>query len=232
MKEIYLENAKRIALYMLDMEYDEVDEFNDLFIIHPFFNCIYLADKEGLFSIKNSPERFEKLKDTMRSRISQSNSIEDIMALILKPSKISFLYLLSENGFPSNTCGNLLGGVWPLLENNDTQEQRIKNAMRKWLLAADKSSLMSSEDMKLFNNLPAEVEIYRGSQLNEPAAGFSWSLSRDVAEWFATRFNSNNPIVYKTHISKKNIIAYIGIANEQEVIVDFDKLGDIETIDL
>lgn len=56
--------------------------------------------------------------------------------------------------------------------------------------------------------------IYRGGS----AEGYSWSLKKEVAEFFANRFNQNRKILKgKIHISK--IKAYISLRNEEEVLV-------------
>lgn len=225
----YLEKAKQVALFMLDMPYSDVKDFEGLFILHPFFNSNFLADKEGLFNIKDDPERFKRLKKELRVLINKRDSIEGVMTLILDSNKINFLYLLSQREVPAEVCGNLLGGVWCSLENNDTQEPFMKEAMRDWLLAADRTQIMSEEDIQLLNNLPDKVTIYRGAQFNEPPKGFCWSINRDVAVWFANRFQNKNPIVYTTTVNKKDILFYTNDAGEEETVVDYKKLGKIET---
>lgn len=232
MENEYLNKAKKVALYMLDMEYEEIEDMESLFIIHPFFNSIFIVDKQGIFNIKEYPERFEGVKNGLRARINSCDEIDEVMAMILKPNKILFLYLLSQCKIPAKVCGNLLGKVWCSLENNDTQEKKIKRAMRAWLLAADKDYFMTQEELSVLKSLPDNIEIYRGAQMGEPADGFCWSLSRSVAEWFATRFEPENPIVYTTTIAKKDVLAYIDAAQEQEIVVDYTKINDIKIVEL
>lgn len=231
MKHEYLEKAKNVALYMLNMDYEKAEEFGGLFITHPFFNSIYIVDKEGIFNLEECPERFEEVKNRLRSHIDKCESIRDVMAMILKPNKIPFLFLLSKCNVPANICGNLLGSVWCSLENNDTQDPQIKRAMRTWLLAANKDCFMSEEELEILESLPDDIEIFRGSQLDEPTDGFCWSLSKDVAEWFANRFEPENPVVYTAHVSKKDVLAYIDAAQEQEIVVDYKKLKDIRILE-
>lgn len=174
----YLDKAKNVAKFMLDIPYENVKDFEGIFIVHPFFNTIVAADTKGLFNIEEEPDRFKELKDNIRSRIDRCECVEDVMMMILDSNKINFLYLLYSREVPAEICGNLLGGIWSTLENNDTQEDFIKNAMREWLIASDRTTYMTEEELELLQNLPDKVTIYRGAQFDEPADGFCWSLKK------------------------------------------------------
>ncbi|KZR56951.1 hypothetical protein [Bacillus badius] len=64
------------------------------------------------------------------------------------------------------------------------------------------------------------IEVYRGvGKLSLPASkGFSWTLDKKVAEWFASRF-SDGGAVYRACIRPDKIIAYIKERNEEEIIL-------------
>lgn len=107
----YLDKAKNVAKFMLDMPYENVKDFEGIFIVHPFFNAIIVADTKGLFNIEEEPDRFKELKDNIRNRIDRCECVEDVMMLILDSNKINFLYLLYSREVPAEICGNLLGGI-------------------------------------------------------------------------------------------------------------------------
>lgn len=90
---------------------------------------------------------------------------------------------------------------------------------------------MDEEDRADFEELPDRVKIYRGvTEYNQNMVkGLSWTLDRKVAEWFAHRFMSKGH-VYAATILKKDILAYYDGRNEQEVVVDFRQLEDIELL--
>lgn len=230
--EQYLDKAKQVALFMLDMNYEDVKDFEGLFILHPFFNSIVVTDRKGLFNLKEEPERFKALKNDVRGMINRCKSVEDVMMLVLDSNKINFLYLFWQREVPAEVCGNLLGTIWCTLENNDTQEEFMKEAMLEWLLAADKTKIMTKKYSDLLQSLPDKVTIYRGAQFNEPPNGFCWSLSRDVGEWFANRFQNKHPVLYTTVIDKKDILFYTNDADEQETVVNYTKLGKIDVQEL
>lgn len=223
----YLDKAKNVAKFMLDMPYENVKDFEGIFIVHPFFNAIIVADTKGLFNIEEEPNRFKELKDNIRNRIDRCKCIEDIMLLILDSNKINFLYLLYSREVPAEICGNLLGSIWSTLENNDTQEDFIKNAMREWLIASDRTTYMTEEELELLQNLPDKVTIYRGAQFDEPADGFCWSLKKSVGEWFANRFQNKHPVLYTATIDKNDILFYTNSAEEEETVVDYTKIEEI-----
>lgn len=222
--------AKEVACNMLNVDYKVEDKFGGLFIYHPFFNAMCLMDRDGLFFINEEPQRFEKLKKDMARQIMRADSIFGIMAFMMKPYYINYLVLINQYGISDKVCGDILGDVWCSLENNDLQDKSTKRLMRRWFRASDRSKYLSESDLEVYNNLPNEIEIYRGSQLNEPVDGFCWSLSRDVADWFAHRYDNSNPVVHKANIKKSDVFAYTNAVDEQEVIVDYKKLYNIEEI--
>lgn len=99
--------------------------------------------------------------------------------------------------------------------NPDLSMEEIADLFAK----ANKSYFMNDRDRKYFNNLPDNVTIYRGTYKRESMKKLSWTLDFETAEWFANRFETGEPIVFKTTIPKNQILAYINDRNEQEVIV-------------
>ena len=87
--------------------------------------------------------------------------------------------------------------------------------------------LMSEEETLFLNSLPEGITIYRGMFVKDHQVnhfGVSWTLSRKVAEFFATiNGRTHNPNkdkrkVYKKIINKSEVIAYFKERNEYEII--------------
>lgn len=78
------------------------------------------------------------------------------------------------------------------------------------------------------NNL---ITIYRGqTYASTPLQeALSWSLDESVARWFANRFNSNGKI-YKGKVKLQDVMLYTNSRNEQEVLVEFKDIKDVEVI--
>lgn len=81
-----------------------------------------------------------------------------------------------------------------------------------------KNHFMSKEDRKVFNSLPEQVVVYRGYWQGKNKNGFSYTIDKEMAEWFANRFSKNGKVLQRT-VSKDKIIAYTNGRNEQEVII-------------
>lgn len=87
---------------------------------------------------------------------------------------------------------------------------------------------MSSEEHNRFGDLPDWLTIYRGigfedtpqGSVTESAAaeGFSWTLSKERAVWFAKRFN-RFPYVVSSQVYKEDIIGPLMSRGEDEIIV-------------
>lgn len=99
-------------------------------------------------------------------------------------------------------------------------KQTALRVLRKYSL----NLISTDEERELFESLPDEVTVYRGCFLNEQnrKQGFnlSWTLSREVAEFFAHRFNQAGRGVFEATISKSRILGLFLDREEAEVLID------------
>jgi len=88
--------------------------------------------------------------------------------------------------------------------------------------------LMDEEDFEVYNSLPEKLIIYRGmtnEELESGDFGVSWTLSKEIAGFFAHTYGRNfstedkPKTIHQLEVSKVEIIAYFG--REQEVIYIF-----------
>lgn len=80
-----------------------------------------------------------------------------------------------------------------------------------------KNNLMCKEELYIFNELPAKITIFRGNAADKEA-GFSWSLSKDVALPFARRHFPHPGQLLMGTCLKSKIIAYF--SREEEIFID------------
>ena len=75
------------------------------------------------------------------------------------------------------------------------------------------------------------VTIYRGvtGKSSEISTALSWTLSKEVAKFFSTRFDSDGEI-YCAKINKEDILVSTNLRKEFEVIVNPEKLMNISKI--
>ena len=80
---------------------------------------------------------------------------------------------------------------------------------------------MDQEEYTQFQNLDDVVTVYRGvtSYNANNIKALSWTLNREVAEWFVHRYGEDG-IVYEAQINKEHTYALFLGRNEEEVIVD------------
>ena len=92
----------------------------------------------------------------------------------------------------------------------------------------DKSNqkfVMSDEEIARLKTFPETITIYRGTDAEEQENGnygISWTISQEVAEFFAFRTQTENRVVLVSKVSIDNILAYFENRKEYEVIVDID----------
>lgn len=115
---------------------------------------------------------------------------------------------------------SILSDVWRDSENI------FHNHMDWWeLLTSDRHRrhfFTEPEDFKTFSKLPAEIEIYRGTTAEEMDSnylGFSWTLDKGRAAWFATRFGRSGPMLATAVVNKSDCVGYIGSRKEDEVVI-------------
>lgn len=111
---------------------------------------------------------------------------------------------------------SFLASIWTDTENawqNLDEWRKLFNSSRP-----KRQRLMDRDEVLAYDSLPNTVKIYRGCQKGINEDGISWTLKRDKAEWFATRF-SKDGVVLEKEIQKKDIIAVFTNRNEFEVII-------------
>lgn len=76
--------------------------------------------------------------------------------------------------------------------------------------------------------LPETLTVYRGG-IKKNQGGFSWTLDRDKAVWFAQRFlrPGQRGIVTEATVTKDQIVGYLTSRNESEIVVDPDELDAV-----
>jgi hypothetical protein len=111
----------------------------------------------------------------------------------------------------------LLGSIWVdsenIWQNQDRWKFLIETGPKK-----NREYFMSEEDRETFKNLPETLTVYRGYTPRKNKAGFSYTLSKDKAIWFANRFGKNGKVIERT-VNKKDIFAYKNDRSEQEIII-------------
>ena len=119
-------------------------------------------------------------------------------------------------------------GLKSALINSDNLYER--RSVLKKLINKDephKDSLMTESDKDYLKKLPNKITIYRGMSVEELEGGdfgLSWTLKKEVAEFFAYTYIRNhstskhNTTVHSLTIEKKDVIAFINDRTEYEIL--------------
>jgi hypothetical protein len=80
--------------------------------------------------------------------------------------------------------------------------------------------MMDEAERAALAALPDPLRVFRGFSLDDHERGFSWTISRELAEWFAQRFAllGGEARVASGLIAKAKVIAYLSSRNEDEVL--------------
>lgn len=131
-----------------------------------------------------------------------------------RPYRLNAFYEVHDKLEPKEYW-ELFSGMWTDSENIWQNKDTFK-----YLLGLHQDSrryFMSEEDLEVYDNLPEQITIYRGYTVGKNKNGFSYTLNKERAEWFAKRFNKNGK-VWERVVNKKDIVAYTNARNEEEII--------------
>lgn len=128
----------------------------------------------------------------------------------------------------------LVGDVWTDSESNMASADEWADI---WSHAYDHKQggfrkcfkrVMGAADRRAYEALPEVVTCYRGCRAEHHVYGYSWTLDREKAVWFARRHSrSGSGIVAKVEVHKSVVLAYFGSRKEAEVVLDIDYLDEV-----
>jgi hypothetical protein len=119
---------------------------------------------------------------------------------------------------------------------------RYKDLIRSAFLKDEpyREHLMSKKERDYFNNLPEVVTIYRGMtviELQEKNFGISWTLKKEVAEFFAYKYMRNidtrnmKKVVHELSVKKTDLIAFFNPRTYNRLTGKNDfNIGEFEVI--
>jgi hypothetical protein len=190
------------------LPYVEEGEFGQM-LRHPL-----VYEVPWIFSKGMANRRYEE-KIKMVEKAIDSKNWKQYVWLHERPYRLE-AFAQIENLLNDVEYWNLLGSIWTDTENGWANLKQWKKFFKS--KRTSRNYLMDSEELKILDNLPKSVTIYRGCQKDVNENGISWTLDKDRAEWFATRFKQEGLVLEKT-ILKRDIIAVFTGRSESEVVI-------------
>jgi hypothetical protein len=139
----------------------------------------------------------------------------------------------TEWAYAATCFGEVHPAVWSVILTESWLRGKVGSLLSPWqgfryyqlahmFERAQAEHLMDAEELAVFESLPDEVTIYRGTSgmtRGKARYGMSWTRDPGWAAWFANRFafGDQAPLVLKATVSKNNVFAYF--SQEDEIVV-------------
>lgn len=219
-----------MAIDFLNLPLEENKEI-PIFLIHPFFETKLLPihNENGnieFINVMQSEENHKKAIEYYKSLILEADDVYHIIMLMRNADKRTF-FLHIKDYLSEKDFSVIWRNIWI---NTEFQHRDINVSiaqMKKIFKQADMKYMMSDKEIQMFENLPEKVTVYRGFNCDKYYKALSWTTDKEIADRFSKRFNSKG-IIFRALIDKKYIYGFF--ADELEVIVDYNKLENIEKI--
>lgn len=196
-----------------------------MFVQHPFIGSMIDFDEVSKKMLDlHDEEDLQRCREVWIKRIRESDLLR-IYMLVRTPYKMTwFKYcnkFMSEKDF-----GNYLEDCWVSQENPNQDVNVSRKESVSYFKKANKKYLMTEEDFEYYNNLPDEIEVWRGVSPGREEYGLSWTDDYDKAIWFKRRFERDGSEGYllSAKIKKEDVLAYFNSRNESELVVDVFKI--------
>lgn len=160
-------------------------------------------------------------------RIARAEKLEQCLNAVNKGNRFDFLNFLHKCGvITDQECADTVYSIWTM-QDKFYNCGMAKTKMIKFMKMAEKTLVLPEDIARLSDD--SMITVYRGVKENN-YKGLSWTIDRNIAEWFAKRFsyNVNKVYLFSGHLKKKDIIAFFNCRNENEVVCDYRKIKDIE----
>lgn len=228
-----IEKAKDVAKSFLWLDMEQNPKF-PFVVIHPVFETNAFRGKDGkIYDAFDDEEKFREYRKDYEKRIDEITDFSDFLTwLIRKAYILTFLKFAEDEGaITTKEACKYLVESWCRIENIGTDVNVSKARIRKWLLQIDRKEMLEENEYKRYSYLDNEITLYRGvrSDSKEAIYGFSWTASKSMAKFFATRWGDEGT-VYEAKIKKEDIFFTEYGRKEQEYIVDYKKLYDVKKI--
>lgn len=216
-----IDYVRKVAIKFLNKE----PVSRGFFVSHPFTNMetVVCNNESEYFNIFKNKKKWNQWKKE-RTEIINGCSLDSIELLMEKGFYYDFLLEIKDY-LSKEDFNSFLAEAYVLVE----QPSSYKDEIIELFSNSDRDILMNEEEKKIYEILPDVITVYRGVQYEEHASGISWTLSEEQAEWFADRFDGTG-FVFSAKIKKEDIFAYFDSREEEEIVLNPEKLFDVNEI--
>lgn len=231
MKETNIEKCKEIARLFLELPVEVNPRLGLPYVYHPYTKYSCIVDKNGeMGDIVSNQKMLDYFKKNINEQIARTEKYSDFLFFLNDTYYMAFLKF-TESFISKKDLSKYLSYAWVNSEYTNRNADLPKSQMIRIFSKTDKCALMGKENYNVYASLPQELTVYRGISIDDDKniKALSWTLDKEQASWFATRF-SRNGYVYEAKIDKKDIFAFFNDRNEQEIVLNYRKLKDIQKV--
>lgn len=174
--------VKDKAIQLIYTEPQKVEGFN--VCQHPYISTpvINSIDTNKPFNIFQDIDAYHRWQEQFKEEIAHRKNVYSVFSLIRPAYRMTFFKDVNQYLF-NKDFAEMLAVSWEAHGGTEIPEPELE----AWFKKADKSYLMSKKEQKIFSGLPDQVIAYRGVSSPEYKYGFSWTLNKKVAFWYADR---------------------------------------------
>ncbi len=226
-KETDLEAVKRVARTFVYLDV-QINERVGFLCNHPYIGQIATVVSENGTLVLKDVRNEKDLEDIRKNIIKTIEAVSSYLQFIhiIRPPYLPAFFKFTQHFLSSYDYSTFLGSMWTIVEFPNVDDNITAPEFVKIFRKADKTLLMDDDEQKQYSTLPEEITVYRGIRGRGRLEALSWTLDIDKAEWFAKRWNKGGK-VYSAMVKKEDVLAVFTSRNEDEIVVDFQKLSDI-----
>jgi hypothetical protein len=151
--------------------------------------------------------------------LEQQKDLSGVFWMINKPDRLQLLNFVSGIWELNGEYEEILRDAWI---STEFPHQLPNRTLISMFAKADTVKMMNDAEKAKLNELPEVIPVWRGySGIKQTRLkGLSWTLNRDKAIWFATRWHKPQARLLTGRIKKKHVYAYFNTRSEEELVVN------------
>lgn len=229
--------AKLLVEYPIESCCKGNEELGSFFLSHPVFRDRIVLKRVP--KTEKCPTGIKMLDVTLKENQEEARQLykdaidnqKDTFGVFMTINKAysGFFFSLIKDYLSKQDYAKMLEFLWTSMEYPNSDQNVSKQDFINLWKKADLSYIYSKEDLEKLNRLPETFLVYRGLMKDAKKQALSWTLDESRAVWFAKRFGHNGK-VYKALCKKKDILVYLSCRGEEEIVVDWRKLKNMEEV--
>ena len=178
-------------------------------------------------------DAYKAKKESLKKAMDERNWFVVIHVMYERPYRLYGFQAIEEH-LTDREFWELLGGIWTDSENiyqNEDEWHEYLHSERP-----QQEYMMDDDERAALEKLPTEFTVWRGFCVDGREFGYSWSIDKDKALWFAKRLcqvgRGDYPRLASGTAQKADVIAHFTGRGESEIVILPENLTDLKIEEL